>query len=118
MLNFLFGRKPNGGKVETQRQTFERLVGELNAAIDRLSEKPRITIDPATGHVLPETPEQFPDEALALPRPEAKTEAPAEDAAAGEEEKAAAPSDDREAPQPKVLPGTPVPKPPKPGHSA
>lgn len=70
MLNFLFrGRKTPEVKVETQREMFTRLVDELNAAIDKLADKPKVTLDPATGHIHPEMPEQFPDEALALPKP-------------------------------------------------
>lgn len=78
MLKFLFGGKTTTPEVviETDRARFERLVGELNGMIDTLADKPRVTLDPATGHVLPETPEQFADEALALPAPD-----PAEDAA-------------------------------------
>ncbi|MBF9035998.1 hypothetical protein HKCCE2091_17250 [Rhodobacterales bacterium HKCCE2091] len=72
MLNFLFrgrGRRDVEVKVETQRETFNRLVAELNAAIDRLPAKPRVTVDPANGHIALDEPEQFPDEALALPKP-------------------------------------------------
>jgi len=71
MLRFLFGTKPEKPvKVETQRETFERLVTELNEALVALSVKPKVTIDPATGGISFETPEQFPDEALALPSPD------------------------------------------------
>ena len=78
MFKFLrFGRgAKNEPVVESQRETFERLVTELNDALDSLPEKPAVTIDPATGHVAFDLPEQFPDEALALPAPseeEAKT---------------------------------------------
>ena len=85
MLRFLFGTKPSTPvKVETQRETFDRLVSELNEALEALPIKPKVTIDPATGHVAFETPEHFPDEALALPAPTAdeaqapKSEEPAE----------------------------------------
>ncbi|GAB5445532.1 hypothetical protein [Gymnodinialimonas sp.] len=72
MLKFLFGGKKTVPDVviESDRARFERVVNELNELIDGLADKPRVTIDPATGHVLPETPEQFADEALALPAPE------------------------------------------------
>lgn len=74
MLKFLFGGKKNGSQVaiESDRARFERLIAEMNAMIDTLAHKPRVTIDPATGHILPEMPEQFADEALALPAPEAE----------------------------------------------
>ncbi len=71
MFKFLFGGKSNSPEVtiETDRTRFVRLVAELNEVIDGLGVKPRVTIDPETGHILPETPEQFADEALALPAP-------------------------------------------------
>lgn len=70
MLRFLFGTKPTQPvKVETQRETFKRLVEELNDAIAALPVKPKLTIDTGTGAFSFETPEQFPDEALALPAP-------------------------------------------------
>jgi hypothetical protein len=72
-VQFLF-RNRNGAApeiaLETQCESFERMVAELNALIDTLPDKPRVTIDPATGHILPEMPDQFPDEAMALPTPE------------------------------------------------
>ena len=76
MFKFLFGKRGAEPEVvvETQRQTFERLVSELNEAIGALPEKPAVTVDPATGHVTLQTPEQFPDEALALPEPEPEPE--------------------------------------------
>lgn len=72
MLKFLFGGKKTTPEVviESDRARFTRLVSELNELIDGLAHKPRVMIDPASGHVLPETPEQFADEALALPAPE------------------------------------------------
>lgn len=76
MLKFLFGGKKTTPEVviENDRARFARLVAELNETIDTLADKPRVTVDPATGHILPETPEQFADEALALPAPEAAPE--------------------------------------------
>lgn len=73
MFKFLFQRGKNGilAKPETQREAFERLVEELNGAIALFAEKPKVTIEPATGAISFELPEQFPDEALALPAPEA-----------------------------------------------
>lgn len=87
MFKFLFGgKKTPEVKPESNRERFDRLVGELNDLIDTLPQKPRVTFDPATGHVLPEAPEQFADEALALPAPDeakaaAAVEVPAEDKA-------------------------------------
>lgn len=65
--------------TETQRQTVERALAEVNDIVALMTDKPKITIDPATGAVALELPEQMPDEALALPAPE--PEATAEEAA-------------------------------------
>jgi hypothetical protein len=90
MFKFLFGgRSTPEVTIETDRARFERLVSELNAVIDGLAVKPRVTIDPETGHILPETPEQFADEELALPAPDA---APAVAAAAETPEPVAEPA--------------------------
>ncbi|OAN80748.1 hypothetical protein A8B78_10210 [Jannaschia sp. EhC01] len=80
MLKFLFGGKKATPEVviESDRARFLRLVNELNEVIDTLAHKPRVTIDPATGHIEPDVPEQFPDEALALPAPETEAEPAAE----------------------------------------
>jgi len=72
MFKFLFrGREAAPEvKIETQRETFTRLVDELNEALGNLADKPAVTIEPATGRITFELPEQFPDEALALPGPQ------------------------------------------------
>ncbi|MEM1234824.1 MAG: hypothetical protein AAGH70_11935 [Pseudomonadota bacterium] len=95
MLKFLFGTKPGAAKAETQRDTFERLVKELNEAIVVLPQKPKVTVDPNTGAVSFEAPEHFPDEALALPKPAEAADAPApnpqtDEAAATEDNQKAA----------------------------
>ena len=77
MFKFLFHGRNKEVVVETQRQSFERLVSDLNDAIDGLPIKPRVTLDPTTGHVELHLPEQMPDEALALPAPQ---EEPAQEA--------------------------------------
>ena len=71
MFKFLFkGRETVPEvKIETQRETFTRLVDELNEALGNLADKPAVTIEPASGRISFEMPEQFPDEALALPSP-------------------------------------------------
>ena len=77
MLRFLFGKKPDAPvevKVETQRETFDRLLSELNEALVLLPVKPKVTFDPETGLIDFERPEQFPDEALALPSPDQEPE--------------------------------------------
>jgi len=49
------------------------LSDTVPAAIAALPEKPRLIIDPATGELEADLPETLPDEALALPAPDAKT---------------------------------------------
>ncbi|MEM5476992.1 hypothetical protein [Pacificibacter sp. AS14] len=68
-LKFGRGKKPEAA-IETQRQTFERLVSELNEAIASLPEMPAVTINSVTNEVSFALPQTFPDEALALPAPE------------------------------------------------
>ncbi|MEM9855310.1 MAG: hypothetical protein AAF841_12800 [Pseudomonadota bacterium] len=97
MLRFLFGDRKGTPKVETQREAFERLVKELNEAIGALAVKPKITVDPNTGALDLAAPEQFPDEALALPAPEPEQDAKADTAEAA-----------------KAKPAAPKPAPPKP----
>ncbi|MEL7212182.1 MAG: hypothetical protein AAGK92_05940 [Pseudomonadota bacterium] len=71
MFKFLFGKKADAAVVvETQRETFERVINELNAALDVLDTKPTVTVDPETGHIGLVLPEHLPDEALSLPAPE------------------------------------------------
>jgi len=80
MLRFLFGTKPTAAaKPETQREAFARLLADLNAALAELPEKPKVTIDPATGGIELHLPEQLPDEALALPAPEEAAQVKSED---------------------------------------
>jgi hypothetical protein len=55
--------------VETQRQTIDRALSEVNVIVALLDPKPMITINPQTGSLALELPEQMPDEALALPAP-------------------------------------------------
>ena len=76
MFKFLFGKKAEDAVVvETQRETFERLIKELNTALEALPEKPTITISPETGQIGLVLPEHLPDEALKLPAPEPEKEA-------------------------------------------
>lgn len=70
MFKFLFGKKAEDAVVvETQRESFERLINELNDALDVLDQKPTVTVDPETGHIGLILPEHLPDEALSLPAP-------------------------------------------------
>lgn len=128
MFNFLFGKSKPALKPETKRERFHRLVEELNEMIDELPKKPKLTFDPETGHIEPETPDQFQDEALALPKPLAE-KAETAPAGTGKAEMPAKPDASKEAAiaakveegdgaartghRPKVMPGTPVPQPPR-----
>ena len=78
MFKFLFGSKSDAPAVkrETQRETVTRALREVNEIMAELDPKPRITIYPEEGTLSIELPEQMPDEAKALPAPEAKAKAP------------------------------------------
>lgn len=92
MFDFLKRLRGGPGEAEEgQRARFERLVEELNAAIAELPEKPAVTITPETGALSFEMPAQFPDEALALPKPDAtESEPESDDAEDTEKEEAKA----------------------------
>jgi hypothetical protein len=76
MFKFLFGRKGGIEPVkETQRETLERAIDEINEIMAGLTEKPKLTVDIDTGGLTLELPEQMPDEALALPAPTGDTAA-------------------------------------------
>ena len=77
MWRLIMGKPREEAKVETQRETFERLTKELGELMATMPIKPIVTIDPNTGIVSFEAPEQFQDEALSLPAPE-KDEADAD----------------------------------------
>lgn len=82
MFKFLFGKKGAAKAViETQRETVTRTVEELNAILALMADKPKIGVDLNTGMLTVDLPEQMPDEALALPAPEEKTEEKAVEAA-------------------------------------
>ena len=74
MLRFLLGTPRTSEKpvIETQREVFSRLIADLNTAIEGLPTKPKVTIDPNTGRIELDLPEHLPDEALALPAPDAE----------------------------------------------
>ncbi|MBU2980875.1 hypothetical protein KO498_03520 [Lentibacter algarum] len=55
--------------AETQRQTVERALAEINAVMGDMDVKPKLSFVPDTGEISLELPEQMPDEALALPAP-------------------------------------------------
>lgn len=59
-----------GAKPETQRQTVERALAEINAIVGTLEAKPKLVFDAEAGVLELELPAQMPDETLALPAPE------------------------------------------------
>ncbi|MBT0957006.1 hypothetical protein IV417_06395 [Alphaproteobacteria bacterium KMM 3653] len=103
MLRFFFGgKKAEEAKVETQREGFIRVLGELNDLIGGLDPKPAVTVDPATGRIELRLPKQLPDEALALPAP--KEAKPAPKAEPKPEPKAEAKPEAKPAPKPEAKP--------------
>lgn len=72
MFKFLFGKAGDKVKIETQRDTVARAVGELNAVLVLMADKPTVGVDLNTGLISIDLPDQMPDEALALPAPEAE----------------------------------------------
>ncbi|WP_208351797.1 hypothetical protein [Pseudaestuariivita rosea] len=81
MFKFLFRKRGDEieAKVETQREAFERVIDELNDLIGRQANKPKVTVDPASGHISLALPGQLQDEALSLPAPEDEGESPIEE---------------------------------------
>ncbi len=71
MFKFLFGKKAVTAVKETQRETVERALGEVNDVLGGMAAKAKISVDLETGLLAIDLPEQMPDEALALPAPEA-----------------------------------------------
>ncbi|NSX56351.1 hypothetical protein [Parasulfitobacter algicola] len=76
MFKFLFRKRGEEveATIETQRDAFERVIDELNDLIGKQGNKPKITVDPASGHISLALPGQLQDEALSLPSPEDKEE--------------------------------------------
>lgn len=70
MFKFLLDRAKGKVVKETQRQTAERALKELNDVLGGLSERPKLTVDMGSGLIEVVLPDQMPDEALALPAPE------------------------------------------------
>lgn len=93
ILNF-FKSTTGETKIISMRERFEAAQSELNAVLAELPDMPAITIDAAARRVDIAAPEQFADEALALPAPEPDVEATSEPKS---EEAAEASSDDNAA---------------------
>ena len=75
MFKQLLGKFTAAKHVETQRETIERALAEVNSVVAGLAVKPSVTFDPETGEISLTLPDQMPDEALALPAPESKEDA-------------------------------------------
>lgn len=75
MFKFLFGKTGTKAVKETQRQTMVRALDEVNGILAGMSDKPSISVDLNTGLISVDLPEQMPDEALALPAPQAEPDA-------------------------------------------
>lgn len=128
VFKFLFGEKNKASVVtETKRQKLKRALAEVNEVLDALDPKPKIAVDLASGRIEIADPEQFPDEARALPAPDTGAKqagaapvgtAPAQTApAAVKPQPAPGPTGVAEPTklQPRVPePRVPTPKPPKP----
>ena len=72
MFKFLFNKSTKATQVtvaETQRETVERALKELNEVLVTLTPKARITVYPDEGTISVALPDQMPDEQLALPAP-------------------------------------------------
>jgi hypothetical protein len=74
MLRFIFGKKDNTttAKTETQRESFDRVMAELNLLLAEQPIKPSLGVDLETGQLVLDLPEQLADEALSLPAPKAE----------------------------------------------
>jgi len=73
MFKFLFKKSDKDAQVvvaESQRQTVERALRELNGILVTLTPKAKITIYPDEGTLSVTLPDQMPDEALSLPAPD------------------------------------------------
>lgn len=83
MLKFLFGRGKTEDvvKQESQREVATRALEELNMILGGLDPKPSVHLDMANGQIEVNWPDQMPDEALALPAPDAEAKETIKDAA-------------------------------------
>jgi hypothetical protein len=73
MFKFLFKKTDKGTQVtvaETQRQTVERALREVNDILVTLTPKAKITVYPDEGTLSVTLPDQMPDETLSLPAPD------------------------------------------------
>ena len=79
IFNFL--KKETGEvKMLTMRERFDAAQSEMNAVLAELGDMPVIRIDASARQIEITAPEQFADEALALPAPTPEEDTPAKDA--------------------------------------
>lgn len=74
MLKFLF-RKSAQAEAVNQRKSLENLLANLNDILRDMPEKPLVIVDANSGEITLDLPDQMPDEALALPAPDAEAKA-------------------------------------------
>ncbi|MCF2870889.1 hypothetical protein L0664_07405 [Octadecabacter sp. G9-8] len=75
MFKFLFEKVGGKAKIETQRDVVARAVADLNGVLALMADKPVVGVDLNTGLITVDLPDQMPDEALALPAPDADSAA-------------------------------------------
>lgn len=77
MFKFLkvFSNEPKSPEIETQRARFERVTAEMNEVLADLDVLPDVQFSAADKRIIVTAPDQFPDEALALPKPDAEPSA-------------------------------------------
>lgn len=72
MLKTFFDRlSVRSAPALNQRQIVEKALADLNEVLGAMADRPALTIDMASGRLAIDLPDQMPDEALALPAPEA-----------------------------------------------
>lgn len=76
MLKFLnvFRAQKETPMLMTHRQQFERALEDMNTVLQTFDVMPAVTLDPASRTISITPPDQFPDEALALPKPDPENE--------------------------------------------
>jgi hypothetical protein len=84
ILNF-FKSTTGETKIISMRERFENAQSELNAVLAEMHDMPSLTIDATARRIDLTAPEQFADEALALPAPEPEADVKTEEEAKPEE---------------------------------
>jgi hypothetical protein len=74
MFRLLFGKTDEITAQPTQRARIASALDEINEIVAGLEVKPKFCFEAGTGRVWIDLPDQMPDEAPALPAPDAETE--------------------------------------------